>query len=264
MIKKDKKKDLTLLVILIILLLAINYPFIDNFLEEYLSNYETAHVERVIDGDTVVIENKTSVRLLGINSPEKGEQYYQEAKEFVENLVLNKTIKLEFGKDKYDRYQRILAYVYINRKNVDLELVEEGLANYYFPSGKDKHYNKFKQAWEECIKENINSCEKSSDKCSECVELREFDYKNQRVVFENVCDFDCELTSWTIKDEGRKKFTFPKLILEDNKDVEIKVEEGSSNQDILFWNGEKYVWTSTGDTLFLRDKENKLVLHRGY
>ncbi|GBE20055.1 MAG TPA: hypothetical protein ENG87_04080 [Candidatus Pacearchaeota archaeon] len=264
MIKKGKKKDLTLLALLIILLLVINYPFINDFLERYLNNYETTIVERVIDGDTIVIENKTSVRLLGINCPEKGEQYYQEAKEFLENLVLNKTVKLEFGKDKYDRYKRILAYVHYDNQDINLELVENGFANYYFPAGKDKYYIKFKQAWEGCLENNKNLCEKSESKCSECIELKEFDYRNQWVVLRNICNLDCEISKWTIKDEGRKKFVFPKFILGDNKEIEIKVGEGYSNQEILFWKDQDYVWTSTGDTMFLRDSENKLVLWRSY
>jgi len=95
-----KKKQVILLLSLILVLIMINYSFIDNTLENFFLDYEIANVERVIDGDTIVIENKTSVRLLGINCPEKGEKYYGEAKEFVEELVLNKSIKLKFGKEK--------------------------------------------------------------------------------------------------------------------------------------------------------------------
>ena len=40
------------------------------------------------------------------NSPERGEPYYAEAKEFLNERILNKTVRLEFGKDKYDRYNR--------------------------------------------------------------------------------------------------------------------------------------------------------------
>ncbi len=259
-----KKNEVYLLSVLIILLITINYSYLDTKLENYLSTSETAHVERVIDGDTIEIENKTSVRLLGINSPEKGELYYNEAKEFLNKQVLNKTIKLEFGKDKYDMYQRILAYVYDNNQNVNLEIVRNGLANYYFPSGKDRHYNEFKQAWEDCIKENKNLCEKSENKCSDCIELKEFDYNEQEIILYNKCNYDCELSSWTIKDEGRKKFVFPEFILEKNRDVIIIVSNKTNTDKILFWQGENYIWTKTGDTLFLREDSGKLILWKGY
>ena len=82
--------------------------------------------------------------------------------------------------------------------------------------------------------------------------------------FENKCDFDCNLKDWTIKDEGRKKFNFGEFILEGNGKVKIKVGEGINQKDILFWRGESYVWTSTGDTLFLRDNKGRLVLWKNY
>ena len=260
---KIKTKEIILLIFLILLILTINYSFIDKKLEDFLFDHETVIVERVIDGDTFVSGNN-SIRLLGINSPERGEKYYDEAKEFLEREILNKTVRLEFGKEKYDRYKRILAYVYINRENINLKLVESGFANFYFPSGKDIHYDDFKNAWNECIKNNVNLCEKSKNICGECIELKEFDYKNQKVVLENNCNFSCDLTSWEIKDEGRKTFKFEDFILESFEKVEIKVGEGENTKGILFWGDEDYVWTKTGDSLFLRDEEGKLVLWESY
>ncbi len=261
---KQKKKQILLLISLILILFIINYSFIDKTLKKFLLDHEVVIVERVIDGDTIVIENKTSVRLLGINSPERGELYYNEAKEFLEELVFNKTVRLEFGKNRYDRYHRVLAYVFINTENINLELVNEGYANFYFPSGKDKHYNDFKKAWEHCIKNNKYLCEKSRDKCADCIELKEFDYQNQIVVFYNKCDFNCELTGWKIKDEGRKNFVFPEFTLNSNKHVYILIGEGENSDNTLYWTGEEYVWTSSGDSLFLRDDFGKLVLWESY
>jgi len=255
-----KTKQIILLISLIAILIVINYSFIDNALENFFLDYEIVNVERIIDGDTIVIDNKTSVRLLGINCPEKGEMYSEEAKEFLRELILNKTVKLKFGKEKYDRYQRVLAYVFVGNKNVNLELIDRGFANFYFPSGKDKYYNDFKRAWEDCIKEDINLCEKSENKCVDCIILSNFNFKNQKVVFTNNCDFDCDLTGWNIKDEGRKNFVFDDFVLKDNEQVKIIVGEGADNSDVLFWSGEDYVWTSSGDTLFLRDDTGKLVL----
>ena len=259
----EKRNKIILLIILIVLFFSVNYSFLDKKLEKFLINYETAIVERIIDGDTVVI-NKNSVRLLGINSPERGEKYYGEAKEFLEKEIFNRTVRLEFGKEKEDLYGRILAYIFLGLDNVNLKLVEEGLANFYFPQGKDIHYNEFKEAWEKCIENNKNLCEKSKDKCAKCIELKTLDFKSQEVVFYNKCNFQCELTSWEIKDEGRKKFIFPEFLLNSNSRVKIKVNEGINDKENLFWENEEYVWTDTGDTLFLRDDSNKLVLWRSY
>lgn len=259
----EKKRDINILIILILVLIIINYSSLDNALENFLIDYELVNVERIIDGDTLIADGK-STRLLGINSPERGELYYLEAKQFLEEMALNRTGRLEFGRERTDRYNRTLAYIFINGQNINIMLVKKGLANFYFPSGKGQHYNEFEQAWQQCIENNINLCEKSEVVCSSCIKLKEFNYKNQKVVFHNQCDFSCDLTGWEIKDEGRKKFVFPKLILMKNEGVEIKVGEEQDNEDILYWGGETYVWTGTGDTLFLRDADGKLVLWESY
>jgi hypothetical protein len=249
----SKRKQFFILIVLIIILIIINYSSIDDFLENKIL-YESAKIERVIDGDTVVIKDKISVRLLGINSPEKGELYYLEAKEFLENEVFNKTVKLKFGKERYDKYGRILAYIFLDNENVNIKLVEEGLANYYFPSGKDTYYEPIVLAWENCIKKGINLCESSENTCADCIILDEMNFKDQKVILYNNCSYDCSLDNWSIKDEGRKKFYFENIILNRKDKIEICAEDFD----------EDYVWTKTGDTLFLRDEKGKLVLWKKY
>lgn len=255
-----KKKYIILIILIIVLIISINYSAINKALEGFLLDYEIAHIDRVIDGDTIV-SNETSIRLLGINSPERGEIYYTDAKKFLEKLVLNETVRLEFGKDREDKYRRTLAYIYLDRENINLKLIEEGYANFYFPSGRDMYYEDFKKAWEECSE---NLCEISKDECASCIKLTKFDYKNEIIILKNICSFDCELTDWGIKDEGRKNFVFPEFVLKDGKEVEIIVGDGEDNKDNLFWKDETYVWTSSGDSLFLRDDEGKLVLWESY
>ena len=257
----DKKLRYIFAIILLALglFLAI-YPFLDAKLQGFLISSDTAFIDRVIDGDTVE-SNETSIRLLGINTPERGEIYYLEAKEFLEDLVLNKTISLEYGKDKKDRYGRTLAYLYIGSNNVNLKLVEDGYANIYFPSGKDTHYNQFAQTWESCSE---NLCKISKHECARCVKLTKFDYENEIMILENICNFNCELTGWTIKDEGRKKFIFPEFVLEGLENIEILVGEGKNDENTLYWTSETYVWTDSGDSLFLRDEKGFLVLWESY
>ena len=255
-----KTKIIILIVLFSIGLFLGVYGFLDAKLQGYLISSDTAFIDRVIDGDTVE-SNGTSIRLLGINCPERGEIYYLEAKEFLEGLVLNETVRLEYGKEKEDRYGRILAYLHIGSQNINLKLVENGYANIYFPSGRDTHYNEFAQAWGECSE---NLCEISKDECAICIKLTRFDYENEIIILKNSCNFNCELTGWTIKDEGRKKFIFPELNLESLEIIEILVGEGKNDENTLYWKGETYVWTRTGDSLFLRDDEGGLVLWDGY
>lgn len=87
-----------------------------------------AKVSRVVDGDTVVLSDGTIVRYLGITAPETGEPFEGEATEANEKLVKNKTVKLEYESYTDDKFDRLLAYVFVKNKNVSIELVKKGLA----------------------------------------------------------------------------------------------------------------------------------------
>ncbi len=243
----SRRKKIYLLIFLFILLFAINYKWLNDFLEKEFSNEQNAVVLRIVDGDTIEIENKTIVRLFGINTPERGEKYYPEAKEFLEKEILNKSVFIEFfGKDKY---YRELGVIFSAGNNFNARVIEEGFANPYILDNK-KYEIIFREAWEKCIIDEKNLCEPSKDKCASCIFLKELSMKKQEVVLLNNCGFSCNLTDWKIKDEGRKKFIFGKTILESGKEIKIIAED--FEQD--------YVWTATGDSLFLRDSEGKLVL----
>ena len=114
-VNKVKVGEVVLLLALVIILLFVNYPFLDKKVTDFLTTGSTgtAHIQRVIDGDTIVTNASEHVRLLGINTPEKGEFMYDEAKGFLESLVLNKTVTLEFVKNKYDKYNRTLAVLVV-------------------------------------------------------------------------------------------------------------------------------------------------------
>lgn len=94
-------KEKSVLFLLVVFLVAINYSFLDKTITGFLTegNLKEVHVDRIIDGDTIESGNQ-SIRLLGINTPERGEKYYKEAKEFLGNNIFNKTVQLEFGRDK--------------------------------------------------------------------------------------------------------------------------------------------------------------------
>ena len=87
-------------------------------------------------------------------------------------------------------------------------------------------------------------------------------FRHIRVVFYNSCGFDCNLTNWRVKDEGRKDFIFPEYVLEQEEKTILVVGNNTNKKNIFYWKGEDYVWTSSGDTLFLRDSSGRLVLWR--
>lgn len=257
----SKRELKFLLLMLFVFLIFINYSFIDSFLEKNLdfeNDYEEVFIEKVVDGDTVKTKNDT-IRLLGINTPEKDEKYYLEAKEFLEELVFNETILTKSnGVEDKDKYRRKLRYLFLkNQTNVNVEIVKNGLGNIYYPKSRDSFYSQLHNAWNDCLISNSNLCERSDNYC---IILDSWDFYKQEIVFENICSFDVELTNWSLKDEGRKKFFFPEFILKSKERVKVVVGEKENTNKTLYWKGEKYVWTKTGDSFFLRDETDLLVL----
>lgn len=90
-------------------------------------------VSRVIDGDTFVCTahgESYKVRLIGCDTPELPTPEGIEAKEYVEEIMpVGTIVRLELDVGTYDRYQRILAYVYLPSGDMLNEvLLREGVA----------------------------------------------------------------------------------------------------------------------------------------
>lgn len=87
-------------------------------------------VSRVVDGDTIKLESGVSVRLIGIDTPERGQCNYAKAKAHLKDLIGASGVTLTAVKadgDK-DRYGRLLRYVAIAGKDAGLDQIESGLA----------------------------------------------------------------------------------------------------------------------------------------
>ena len=88
-------------------------------------------VVKVTDGDTIDLSNGETVRFSGINTPEKGECYYNEAKQALTELVLDKEVFIERDMTNKDKYNRLLRYVYIDDLMANSYLVQNGYAKVY-------------------------------------------------------------------------------------------------------------------------------------
>lgn len=97
----------------------------------------------VVDGDTIDVEGVGRIRFVGVNTPERGERGYQEAKDFVKSSCLGKTVYLDIDNAKhYDKYGRILAVVYADGVNLNAELLKRGYAEVlYIPPSEFNPYS---------------------------------------------------------------------------------------------------------------------------
>ncbi len=89
---------------------------------------------RVADGDSITVEHngeKIRIRLYGIDCPElKGEPFGRKAKKYTRDMVLGKLVKIE-PVDR-DRYGRTVAWVEVDGRNLNHELLKTGLAWWYW------------------------------------------------------------------------------------------------------------------------------------
>lgn len=132
-------------------------------------------VIRVVDGDTIVIKKdgkNQTVRLIGINTPESVdprrpvECFAVEASNYAKQLLTGKKVTLETDptQDTYDRYQRLLAYVYLESgEHINLTMIQKGYAYEYTYDEPYMYQSVFKKAQEQAQKEqkglwNPNAC----------------------------------------------------------------------------------------------------------
>ncbi len=82
-------------------------------------------VTHVRDGDTIVI-GKVAVRLYGISAPELNEPFGEDAREFMQKLVLRKRLKCALnGKKTYDRF---VGICYLEKVDIGLVIIANGFA----------------------------------------------------------------------------------------------------------------------------------------
>jgi endonuclease YncB( thermonuclease family) len=200
----------------------------------------TVNLTRAIDGDTVDTDIGR-VRLLGINTPEKNQPYYQEAKEYLANLE-GKKVELETrGKDKYDR---TLGYLFYNNQLINAQILKQGLANLYVYE-KDENYRELLGAEQWARDEGIGLWEKSAN--YGCIELTKLKYKEDGKRCTNqeqlILNNKCQKIQAILKDSA-------------NHIEELTLDSG------LFSMNFSCVWNDEGDTLMIRDSRGLLVFYR--
>lgn len=86
-------------------------------------------VRYVIDGDTIILASGKRVRYVGIDTPERGENLYGEAKGRNGELLGGGSVTFEACRSEpKDKYGRLLGWVYVDGVDVGGELLREGLA----------------------------------------------------------------------------------------------------------------------------------------
>lgn len=130
-------------VILLLLFVFISGCYTGSVVEDSLQLEGPFEVVNVVDGDTLDIDTSERIRLSGINTPETGECFYQEAKDKLRELTEGKVVYLEKDRSDTGKYGRLLRYIYVDDVLVNSILVEGGYARVY-----DKYKDDTKRYYE--------------------------------------------------------------------------------------------------------------------
>lgn len=99
-----------------------------------------AVVKRVVDGDTLVVDNGKRVRLLGVDTPEsvagsRPVQFYgKRSYWWLAEMVQGRKVCLEKDPNRSidkDHYGRLLRYVWVNNTLINREIIRQGLGRLY-------------------------------------------------------------------------------------------------------------------------------------
>jgi len=250
---KPKRLFIFFLVILLLSIFSIIYPTLTGQVTkptEY--EKEPAVLLRVVDGDTIhALTNSgedITIRLLGINTPEKKMPFCNEAANFLKQFE-NQTIFLLRDKEDIDKYDRKLRYIFYEDRFLNKEIIESGFANAYMLEDL-KYEQDFKLAEKTARLNEIGIWTKSSDVCAYCINLKELDPLEEFFILKNDCQFDCALDGWFVKDAGRNVFYLSAI--------------GTGEEEKVFSKNNKSIWNDAGDSFFMFDKGGLLVEYYEY
>jgi hypothetical protein len=224
----------------------------------------------VIDGDTIQLEDGRKVRYAGINTPEQGEPYFQDAMRANNRLVGGKEIRLEFGRRRKEKHGRELAYVFVGSTFVQADLVKDGWAIVTRTQPLPRYRSVLVDRQQEARAAGRGIWAKGEHRDRLIVmqiHVREAGRQNpndEYVAFKNVGGARLDLTGWSISDEANQSYLVPQFTLGPGKTVTLYTGLGKNAADALYWGRRKTVWNRDGDTVFVKDATGHYVLSHSY
>lgn len=249
---------------------------------------EIAFVMRVIDGDTIEIildGEPYNLRYIGIDSPEMGRPFSEEAMEANQNLVENQIVELERDVTDTDQHGRLLRYVYLDDGLfVNAELVRLGVAVAlaYPPDTKHQELINTKEQEAKEARAGLWTPATATPTFSstgmavllevdpECSQFNAPGNDNENKNEEYVCinnkgSGTAEMSGWSVRDEYGWTFQFPAFSLDAGSRVRIITGCGENTEEDLFWcKEETAVWNNDGDCAYLMDETGELIANYCY
>lgn len=228
----------------------------------------------VVDGDTLrlrVAGTVEEVRLVGVNTPEFGECYAEDATAALAELVAGGELRVELaGTGERDRFGRLLRYVYAGENLINLDLVETGAGLALF--GDHPQQRVFAAAgdrarlaglgmWRDSVCGpvgfgDVEILEVESDPAGDDNDRPNAEF----VALRNAGADTADLSGWILRDESSSnRLEIPNgLLLQAGAVLTIRSGCGTDSDTELFWCSGP-IWSNGGDTVILQAPNGSVV-----
>jgi endonuclease YncB( thermonuclease family) len=226
-------------------------------------------VSWIVDGDTVEVgvdSDVLTVRIAGINAPDRDECYYEEATDYLIDEIKGETVGLEIlGTDQFDR---TLAHLWIDDTLIGLTMVTDGLVLGPTPNPGDPHGDRILTAEDEAYSDGRglwahDACGASGPVPDVTIDTRDYDPTGpdgehldlETVTVINNSDQPLDLTGWVLRDESsRHRFHF-----EASTSIEVGGSVTVRSSDRNWDPGSGAVWNNDGDMALLLDDFGRVI-----
>ena len=236
----------------------------------------------IVDGDTLDVDGprgRWRVRLIGINTPEKGECFAQQATEGLRSLTHGEIVLVSDVSDE-DQYGRKLRYLETaDGVDVGAEMVRNGLAisrRYEPDTARSSVYERAQTKaeaagvglWAADVCGPVTGSAASID-----IAIRadadgddNYNLNDEWVRFTNTGQTPIDLRNWQVADESAShRYTFGELTVAPNATVTLYTGCGADDDANRHWCNEgSAVWNNSGDTVFLKDPNGNIVVTQRY
>jgi hypothetical protein len=204
-----------------------------------------------------------------VNTPERGQLFYEEAKRFNAQLVQGEEVRLEKKGKGVDAYGRVLAYVYVGDVLVNARLIAEGLG-YLFVIGSLDRYEEWLH-----LQKNAQAQAKGMWRSDGIAGPLHFttvradaegdDRGNPNGEYVRICnvsDRPINLRGFSVQDAARHRYVFPEGTLEPGYTALLLSGRGKNStregQPRFYW-GTGPIWNNDRDTASLFAPDGKLI-----
>lgn len=238
-----------------------------------------ASVAAVYDGDTMTLSSGDRVRLRWVNTPElkPPEKYGLEARELTASLVLQKTVTLLYGAQKRDSYDRLLAGVVVEGRNLSIALLEAGLGHLFVipPDDTDLAPLLAAQAKAQAARRGVWSTEDYQG----ALHITSFhanadgdDRQNVNGEYLRLCNVSADVldtSGYRIADISGRSWEFPTAILPPGHTLKVHSGRGThqldpSAQIEVYLGSSDPIWNNTEDRATIYDRYGRVVDSRDH